>query len=327
VIGRALSACFAAGLACAAWAADWEPATVPMPVKQVGAHSWYVEGVLEDASRANQGFMSNAGFVITSEGVVVFDALGSPALAERLLAEIRRHTDLPVKRVIISHYHADHFYGIPAFRAAGAEIWAAAQAQHYLHSEAATRRLVERRDSLGPWLGPEFELPLPDKWVTEDTGFELGGQHFKLIHVGPGHSPEDWVMKVDPDDVLFAGDTVYAARVPFVGEADTASWLQAIERLLAVPTRILVPGHGPASYHPRDDLTLTHDYLDFLRSEMRRAVAEFVTFDDAYARIDWRRFNALPTFDVANRGNAYNVYLQMEQEALGATAPSEQGGQ
>ena len=50
---------------------------------------------------------------------------------------------------------------------------------------------------------------------------------------------------------------------------------------------------------------------------MRRAVAEFVTFDDAYARIDWRRFNALPTFDVANRGNAYNVYLQMEQEALG----------
>ena len=232
-----------------------------------------------------------------------------------------------VKYVGISHYHADHFYGIPAFRAAGAEIWAPAQAQHYLHSEAAKRRLIERRTSLGPWLGRDFELPLPDKWIAEDTRFELGGMRFTLTHVGPGHSPEDWVMKVDPDDVLFAGDTVYAARVPFVGEADTATWLQAIEHLLSVPTKILVPGHGPASYHPRDDLTLTHDYLDFLRSEMRRAVAEFVTFDDAYARIDWRRFNALPTFDVANRGNAYNVYLQMEQEALGAVAPSERGGQ
>lgn len=327
MIGRALSACLAAGLACAAWAADWAPATVPMPVVQVGPHSWYVEGVLEDASRANQGFMSNAGFVVTSEGVVVFDALGSPALAERLLAEIRRHTHLPVKRVIISHYHADHVYGIPALRAAGAEIWAAAAARHYLHSDAAARRLAERRDSLGPWLGKDFALPLPDRWVAEDSVFELGGLRFTLTRVGPAHAPEDWVMKVDPDDVLFAGDTVYAARVPFVGEADTGAWLKAIERLLAMPARVLVPGHGPASYHPREDLTLTHDYLYFVRSEMQRAVADFLSFDEAYARIDWRRYAHLPTFDAANRGNAYNVYLQMEQEALGAVAPFAPQGQ
>ena len=50
---------------------------------------------------------------------------------------------------------------------------------------------------------------------------------------------------------------------------------------------------------------------------MARAVADFLSFDEAYARIDWRRFAHLPTFDAANRGNAYNVYLQMEAEALG----------
>lgn len=302
--------------ALAAAAANWAPATVPMPVFQVGPHSWYVQGVLEDASQANQGFMSNAGFVITPAGVVVFDALGSPALAERLLAEIGRRTEQPVRRVIISHYHADHFYGIPALRAAGAEIWAPAAARHYLHSEAAARRLAERRGTLGPWLGEDFTLPLPDRWVAGDESFELGGVRFALTHIGPGHAPEDWVMKVEPDEVLFAGDTVYAGRVPFVGDADTGAWLRAIERLLAIPAKVLVPGHGPASHQPRVDLTLTRDYLAFLRAEMARAVADFQSFDEAYARIDWRRFADLPTFDAANRGNAYNVFLQMEQAAL-----------
>ena len=320
MIARALFACCVALLAARGEAADWAPATVPMPVHQVGPHSWYVQGVLEEASRTNQGFMSNAGFVITPAGVVVFDALGSPALAASLLAEIRRHTDLPVKRVIISHYHADHFYGIPALRAAGAEIWAPATARAYLHSEAAARRLAERRGSLGPWLGTDFSLPLPDRWVADDEHFELGGVQFSLVHVGPGHAPEDWVMKVSPDEVVFGGDTVYAGRVPFVGDADTGAWLHAIDRLLAMPMRVLVPGHGPASVKPREDLSLTRDYLAFLRSEMQRAVAEFQSFDEAYARIDWSRFAHLPTFDAANRANAYNVHLQMEQEALGATA-------
>jgi glyoxylase-like metal-dependent hydrolase (beta-lactamase superfamily II) len=304
-------------IACTA-AADpgWQAATVAMPVVQVGAHSWYVEGRLEESSRENQGFMSNAGFVVTDAGVVVFDALGTPALAARLLAEIRRHTPLPVRRVIVSHYHADHFYGIPALRAAGAEIWAHTAAHDYLNSDAAAQRLRERRASLGPWLGADFTLPLPDRWITTDQSFDFGGLRFRLVHVGPSHAPEDLALLVTADGVLFAGDTVYAGRVPFVGEADSARWLRAIERLLQIPTRVLVPGHGPASHRPREDLQLTHDYLTFLRTEMRRAVADFLPFDEAYARVDWQRFAALPTFNAANRGNAYNVYLQMEREAL-----------
>lgn len=300
----------------AAAALALEPATVDMPLRQVGPHCWYVEGVLEDASRANQGFMSNAGFVITADGVVVFDALGSPPLAERLIALIRTQTAQPIRRVIISHYHADHFYGIPALRAAGAEVWAHAGVRAYLGSEAAARRLAERRETLAPWLGPEFALPLPDRYLRADETFELGGVGFEIRHVGPGHAPEDLALRVTPDDVVYSGDTVYAGRVPFIGDADTGAWLEAISRLQALPARTLVPGHGPASLKPREDLELTRNYLTFLRTEMRQAVADFLGFEEAYARIDWQRFVNLPTFDVANRGNAYNVFLQMEQEAL-----------
>ncbi|MSR15213.1 MAG: MBL fold metallo-hydrolase [Gammaproteobacteria bacterium] len=297
-------------------AATWSPATIPLNATQVGPRSWYVEGRLEDASKDNQGFMSNAGFVITDEGVVVFDALGTPALGDLLVQEIRRHTAQPIRRVIISHYHADHFYGVAALRAAGAEVWAHVKAERYLRSDNAQTRLAERRQSLGPWLGSDFALARPDRWLSTDESFELGGVRFSLQHVGPGHAPEDLVMLVEPDGVLYSGDIVYAGRVPFVGDADTRAWLGAIERLLKIPARVLVPGHGPASRSPRDELQLTHEYLIYLRKEMARAVADFVPFAEAYARIDWRRFAVVPTFKAANRNNAYNIYLQMEGEAL-----------
>lgn len=296
--------------------APWAPSAMPMTVHQIGPHSYYVEGRLEEATRANEGFIANAGFVITRDGVVVFDTLGSPALADRLIAEIRKRTDQPIRRVIISHYHADHFYGIPAFRRIGAKIWVDTRVHAYLNSAAAAERLQQRKQLIGRWLGADFVLPLPDRWLDKPESFDMGGVHFSLRHIGPAHSPEDLVMLVEPDGVLYSGDVVYAGRVPFVGDADTRLWLQAIDRLLDIPARVMVPGHGAASFHPRRDAQMTRDYLVFLRQQMGSAVKNFTTFDDAYRKVDWSKFNAEPTFNAANRRNAYNVFLQMEQESL-----------
>ena len=64
------------------------------------------------------------------------------------------------------------------------------------------------------------------------------------------------------------------------------------------------------------DLTLTRDYLMFLRTEMGRAVNEMVPFDEAYERTDWSRYASMPAFFEANRRNAYNAYLLMEKESV-----------
>ena len=63
---------------------------------------YYVMG-LPRVGNDNEGFISNAGFVVTDEGVVVFDALGTPSLAQALVAKIREKTDQPIKRVVVSH--------------------------------------------------------------------------------------------------------------------------------------------------------------------------------------------------------------------------------
>lgn len=298
-------------------AAQEAPVTVKMDPVRVGRHSWYVQGLPGAASAANQGFMSNAGFVVTPAGVVVFDALGTPPLAAELLKRIRHITRAPIRYVIVSHYHADHIYGLQVFKAAGAEIWAHEGARHYLNSPELEARLAQRREELFPWVDENTRVLPPDRWLAGDTDFELGGVHFSLRHVGPAHSPEDMALYVHEDRVLYAGDLVFKGRVPFVGDADSRSWLSALDKLLAFEARVLVPGHGAVSRNPRADLTLTRDYLRFLRQAMGKAVADMVPFEEAYARTDWSRWRKLPAFPEANRINAYNTYLLMEREALG----------
>ncbi len=294
-----------------------DEATVPMRAEKVGAHSWYVQGLPGAAARANQGFMSNAGFVVTRDGVVVFDTLGTPALARKMIGEIRKLTRLPIRRVIVSHWHADHYYGLQAYKDLGAEIWAHEAAKSVLGSDAAADRLAQRRDLLGPWVGDDFKVVPADVWLSGDTDFKLGGLTFRIRHVGPAHSPEDLVMFVAEDGVLFSGDLVFKGRVPFVGDADSKAWLAALDRLLALKPRTMVPGHGAASRTPRADLTLTRDYLADLRAKMGRAVADFVPFDEAFEATDWSRWSWLPAYREAHRRNAYNTYLLMERESLG----------
>src|SRR5665647_1078848 len=126
------------GLSVSMASADEVPTMV---AQQVSASAWYVEGVSALGSPANQNFISNAAFVVTPGGVVVIDALGSPALAVRLIAEIRKITNQPITHVIATHYHADHIYGLQTFKAQGAHIIAHRAALVYLNSETARLRL------------------------------------------------------------------------------------------------------------------------------------------------------------------------------------------
>jgi glyoxylase-like metal-dependent hydrolase (beta-lactamase superfamily II) len=306
--------------ACAFAAAQSPPEIVLVP-KQVAAHGWFFEGEAGMASVANKGFMSNAGFVVTGDGVVVFDALGTPALGRAMVAAIAKVTPQPIRRVVVSHYHADHIYGLQALKAAGAQVWAHRKAQGYLASPQATERLVQRRNDLFPWVDENTVIVAPDVWLDGDSEFRMGGLTFRILYSHGAHSPEDVMMYVVEDKLLFAGDLIFAGRVPFVGNADSAGWLKALDTMISISPVVVIPGHGPASRDVARDLTLTRDYLAYLRKTMGDAASDLTPFEDAYARTDWSKFRALPAFEQANRINAYGTYLLMEQEILKGGKP------
>ena len=284
--------------------------------QKIAPNIYMVQGKPGVASQENRGFNSNAGFVVTYDGVVVIDALGTPALGQALVNAIRKITHKPIRHVIITHYHADHFYGLQAFKQSGAKVWAHAAAREYLEGSEGTLRLAQRRQDLAPWVDEKTRLVGADKWLDGNTTFKLGGTQFDIIHLGPAHSPEDVIVIVKDSGVIFTGDILFTGRIPFVGEADSKRWLQTFSTLLELRPKIMVTGHGAPSQNAETDLLLTRDYLMYLRETMGKAVADFVSFEEAYAQTDWSRYARVPAFEAANRINAYGTYLLMEKESL-----------
>lgn len=295
--------------------AQYAPTSVVMEVKKVSEHVYYVEGAAGIATD-NEGFISNAGFVVTGDGVVVFDSLGTPSLAYKLRNKIAEITDQPIKKVLVSHFHADHIYGLQVFEELGAEIIAPYGAQKYINSETAKERLEERRFSLDPWVNENTRLVLPDTTISKSSQFSLGDVTFTINFMGKAHSDGDMTMLVEPDKVLFSGDIIFQQRIPFVGSADSKKWLETLTRLETGGLTALVPGHGPASTKPENTISLTRRYLAYLRKVMGAGVEEMIPFDEVYANTDWSEFKDLPAFDEGNRINAYQVYLSMEAEML-----------
>ena len=281
---------------------------------QVAPHTYFVQGFAEMGSSKNQNFISNAGFVITPKGVVVIDALGSPVLAKKLISEIKKITPQKVVAVIVTHYHADHVYGLQEFKNIGAKIYAQGEGRGYISSETAKQRLIASRIDFAPWVNASTKLIGADVWIDQSYTLSIGGVDFKIGRVGPAHAPEDLMIYVPSEKVLFAGDLVFRGRIPFVGNADSRGWLHALDEIEALTPSIVIPGHGAYSTDPAEDIRFTREYLKYLRESMTKSAVNMDPFDEAYQQADWSEYEGMPLFRAANRMNAYNVYLSIQAE-------------
>ena len=290
--------------------------TVEMELQKVSKHVYYVQGATGIATD-NQGFISNATVIISKKGITIIDGLGSPSLAEQLLSEIRKVSELPIIRVITTHYHADHIYGLQVFEDMGAEIYAPFGVDEYLNSQGAADRLEERRFSLEPWVNESTRLVNPDVLIKESFSINDGDIRLTINYLGKAHSDADLTILIEPDQVFITGDVIFEGRIPFVGDSDSKAWLDTLDEMAGKKgVKALVPGHGGLATDPLEAIKLTRDYLAYLRLHLGEGVEEMMSFDELYSSIDWSPFEKLPAFDVGNRINAYQVYLALEKELL-----------
>jgi glyoxylase-like metal-dependent hydrolase (beta-lactamase superfamily II) len=324
-----LGACMVSA-AVAQIASPYPPITIPLKLDQVpGGPIWISTGSPGVPGKDNEGNTSNAGFVVTSDGVVVFDALGTPSLGWALLQEIRKLTDQKIRYVVASHYHADHIYGLQAFRDhTDATIVAQERSGEYrdndgIADEKASQRLDQRRGALFPWVDGNTRVVQPDITFRDRMTIALGERRLTLLYAGPGHSSSDLMMMVEPDGVLFAGDLVQNGRIPFMNSDDvsTTQWLDALIEVEKLDPRFIVPGHGRISTEARQAIAFTRDYILHLRNTMAAAVQNWTGFDVAYSQADWSKYRDMPAFLTNNRGNAYRIFLELEQSQFKAGKP------
>jgi len=334
----AISRCIAVAVALCALTAvvqsaePYPPLVQPLTIEQVpGEPIYYTVGSPGIPEQKNQGHTSNAGFVVTADGVVVFDALGTPSLGWNLLEVIKKITTAPVRYNVVSHYHADHIYGLQAFKDHSASLVVAQQrATEYREDEEtagerAEQRLDQRRSALAPWVDNNTRVVPPDITFDKKMTLYLGGKRFVLVYAGTAHSASDSMMMVEPDGVLFAGDVVQNGRIPFMNadDVDTANWLRSLAEVETLAPKFIIPGHGRPSANAKDAIAFTRDYISFVRAAMAKAAEDWVEFDAAYDRTDWSKYKNIPAFDANNRGNAYRIFLEMEKAQFKADRPAQ----
>jgi glyoxylase-like metal-dependent hydrolase (beta-lactamase superfamily II) len=291
-----------------------------LPVYTLSEDSYFLFGNIAQLDDKNRGFNGNAGFVITSEGVVVIDALGTPLLGRRLIATIHSITDKPIKLLIVTHNHPDHVYGAIAFQdLPKVRIIMHQGVNRYLNSEDFPRS-VDYRENLLSRDMQGFAMAKPDELIGGEIYSKkiiaIGGKTFVIYNVGQHHSYGDLIVHQVEDDIVWISDLAFNQRVTYMGDGHSKQAIEGQSWLLKnfADARLMIPGHGSAQTSPFPMVKKTQAYISDLRAKMADMVESGVSLLDAVNQADLPEWKNTRLYNLNHRANANFVYREMEQE-------------
>ena len=133
-------------------------------------------------------------------------------------------------------------------------------------------------------------LPLPTShgstrhalfWLDH---YHVDGIRVDVLYVGPAHTSGDAVVHLPERGILFGGDVLWNGCTPIGWEGSYAQWYAAIDRILALEPRIVVPGHGGIT--DVEGVRTLRRYFEFVESESKRFCEAGVPEFEAAKRID-----------------------------------------
>jgi cyclase len=242
------------------------------------------------------GLDGNSIVVTSRDGVLVFDTNGTPAASAAVLSQIRTLTNQPVRWIVNSHWHWDHWYGTETYQQAFPDVrivsheknrqmmsgpaiafnkpFLEEQLPGYLQS-------MEKRAADAPNLKPLLDadraffdqkknarLVLPDVTFDGRLSIELGERHIEVLNYGRGVTPGDTFVYLPTEKILLLGDLI-VNPITFALSGYPSEWLRVLERIDVLDAAIIVTGHGP----PLHDKTLLRATMDVFRVLLREGRA------------------------------------------------------
>ena len=283
----------------------------PLAVTEVAEGVFVHRGRLEVPTPENAGDLANLGFVVGDDAVAVIDAGGSRGVGERLYSTIRRHTDLPIRWLILTHMHPDHVLGASVFREAGARVIGHAKLGDALANRAETYAAnVSRRIGAAAFIGTT--VILPDEGV-ETREIDLGGRILEIDSHLTAHTDNDLTVLDRKTGTWFTGDLVFAVHTPAL-DGSILGWQAALEAMAATGAARIVPGHGPISLPWPEGAEATRGYLAALTAETRAAIAAGESMRTAIEHLGESQRHGWRLFDEFNPRNATAAYKELEWE-------------
>jgi len=249
------------------------------------------------------GLDGNSVAILSRDGVFVFDTNGTPAAAAAVLAEIRKLTDRPVRYVVNSHWHWDHWYGTETYQRAFPDLRVIAHEktremmlgpalafnQPGLDTQlpAYIQSLEKRVATARAATPPPADLPALEHRLENDRFFleqkrnvhhvaanvtfsdtleiQMGERRIQVRHYDRAVTPGDAFVYLPDDKILIAGDLLINP-ISFALSCYPTEWLRTLEKIDALDATVIVPGHG----EPLRDKQLLHATMDVFRELLRR---------------------------------------------------------
>ena len=182
---------------------------------------------------------TNALIVTTTDGVVVVDGQGTVPQTERMVAEIRKLSDKPIRYVIIGSNHADHTGGNAAFPETATFI------SHPVAQAAFQRAASQPPRQGGP---PDARrVVVPTETVADKRVLTVGGTEIQILFLGRGHTGGDLEVFLPRQNILWMSEVFFNRLYPSVGgnrSGRPIEWLETLKKAKAMNAGLYVPNHG-----------------------------------------------------------------------------------
>lgn len=290
------------------------PEDYPMAPQRVGEGVYaVVTPTRELPNPENKGWNSNSAFVVTGEGVLVFDTGSSEVIGTALRRAIAAVTDQPVKWVVNSHAHGDHWLGNAAFPEA--EIIASPEVTARMQQDGARWVGEFKRMTAGATGEPRL-VPATTR-IASRTVRTLGDTKVVIFPSGGAHSPGDLLVWLPGQQVLFAGDVLYSDRMPSTFDSDLRQWVRLLESIEELQPLAVVAGHGEVTdlQGVRRLRHLLSDFWQAVEEGYEAGLAGYEMVPAVSAALAEYRAD-YPGLDEKVRRDISHVYLQVEAAAF-----------
>jgi glyoxylase-like metal-dependent hydrolase (beta-lactamase superfamily II) len=252
------------------------------------------------------GAGANVVVQIGPEGVILVDS-GSTAMADKVLAAIRRLTPLPIRYIINTGMDADHVGGNEKLSKSGLSILpgnvvaGAGLTDDLINNSGAASVLAHENvlTRMSAPTGQQAAFPLA-LWPTKTFAYHqylmyLNGEGIQVIHQPAAHTDGDSIVFFRRGDVIAAGDVIDTTRFPFIdvkrggtvqGELDALNRLMDMS-ILNLPLQwhpdrtFIVPGHGRV--YDKLDLLEYRDAITIVRDRVQDLINDGKTLAEVKA--------------------------------------------
>lgn len=194
----------------------------------------------------NKGWNSNSHFIVTKKGVLLFDTGSSEQIGNKIKNAIKQVTDQPVRWVVNSHGHADHWLGNAAFTDTAYEIITSKHTLSIMKSDGQGSLNFYNKVTKGS-IGTT-KLVYPNLLLEKGEKRNFGGIEVEFIFSNNGHSPGDVLMWLPRQKIILGGDVLSSDWMPIITDhGDVTNLISTLRFVEKLKPSIVLTGHGNAT--------------------------------------------------------------------------------